>query len=231
MKPCPTVSVLMTAFNRERVRRPRDRKCAGADLHRLRAHRRRRLFDGRHGRGCPAVSRRPARAAGAERSGTWATIRTATMPRRSPPVSIIKYHDSDDLMYPALPVRCWCRRCADEPSAGARDLGACDRGRADRRPMLLTPQTGLPARVFRRGPRVISVRRPRYSGARCSTRLAGFPECGLAFGHALLARACARVNVLLAYGDLYLVPRRMPGQELRRRESRVRRGSARVEMA
>jgi glycosyltransferase involved in cell wall biosynthesis len=112
----------------------------------------------------------------------------------------LKYHDSDDVMYP----HCLATMVGPleiEPRAGfalsgSRSWpgGAC--------PMLLTPALAyerefLGGGLFHLGPAAALFRTGVFRD------LGGFPEMGVASDYLFWVRACARVNVLLLPGDLF----------------------------
>lgn len=122
----------------------------------------------------------------------------------------LKYHDSDDLMYPHC-LDVMVTLMEDEPTAGfaltagrAWPGGAC--------PMLITPRMAyqrefLGLGMFFCGP----------SGALFRTdvlrEIGGFPDFGAASDYCFWLRACTSTNCLLIPGDLFWY-RLHPGQEL-----------------
>lgn len=123
---------------------------------------------------------------------------------------LLKYHDSDDIMY-AHCLDVMVAPLLSEPRAGfalstSRDWsgGPC--------PMLLTPRMSyqrefLGGGLFQCGPASALFR------AEVFRALGGFPDKGVGSDHIFWLRACARVNVLLVPGDLFWY-RVHAGQEL-----------------
>jgi hypothetical protein len=112
----------------------------------------------------------------------------------------LKYHDSDDVMYPHC-LATMVEPLEAEPRAafalsGARSWpgGPC--------PMLLTPRLAyerefLGSGLFQQGPASAMFR------AEALRELGGFPEVNYAGDYLFWLRACATVNVLLVPGDLF----------------------------
>jgi len=112
----------------------------------------------------------------------------------------LKYHDSDDVMYPHC-LATMVEPLEAEPRAafalsGARSWpgGPC--------PMLLTPRLAyerefLGSGLFQQGPASALFR------AEAFRALGGFPEVNYAGDYLFWLRACATVNVLLVPGDLF----------------------------
>ena len=123
----------------------------------------------------------------------------------------LKYHDSDDLMYPhCLSVMVGALEA--EPSA-AFALSGHRSWPGGPSPMLLTPRLAYQREffgegLFNFGPAAALFRRDIFAS------LSGFPEQGSHSDTLFWLSACARLNVLLVYGDLYWY-RMHPGQELR----------------
>jgi glycosyltransferase involved in cell wall biosynthesis len=127
----------------------------------------------------------------------------------------LKYHDSDDLMYPHC-LATMVGPLEAEPRAGFALSGArswpggpC--------PMLLTPRLAyerefLGAGLFQQGPASALFR------ADVFRELGGFPEVSYAGDYLFWLHACATVNVLLVPGDLFYY-RVHAGQEIARPES------------
>ena len=122
----------------------------------------------------------------------------------------LKYHDSDDLMYPH------CLTAMAEPldaaPGAAFALSASGYWNGGSCPMLLTPQLAyereyLGAGLFHLGPPSALFR------AQAFRDLGGFPLAGVASDYLFWLKACARVNVLLVPGDLFYY-RLHSGQEL-----------------
>jgi len=113
---------------------------------------------------------------------------------------LLKYHDSDDIMYPHC-LEVMVAPLLSEPRAGfalstSRDWpgGPC--------PMLLTPRMSyqrefLGAGLFQCGPASALFR------ADVFRRLGGFPDNGVGSDHLFWLYACSRVSVLLVPGDLF----------------------------
>jgi glycosyltransferase involved in cell wall biosynthesis len=121
----------------------------------------------------------------------------------------LKYHDSDDVMYPYC-IAAMLGPLAAEPSAAfALSMGRSWPGGPC--PMLLTPRMCYQREFLGHGMFMCSP-----SGALFRTEvfrsLGGFPERGVGSDHVFWLRACARVNVLLVPGDLFWY-RTHPGQE------------------
>jgi glycosyltransferase involved in cell wall biosynthesis len=122
----------------------------------------------------------------------------------------LKYHDSDDVMYRHC-LATMVEPLESEPLAafalsGARSWagGPC--------PMLLTPRLAyerefLGGGLFQQGPASALFR------ADVFRELGGFPDVAYAGDYLFWLRACARVNVLLVPGDLFYY-RVHPGQEI-----------------
>ena len=123
-----------------------------------------------------------------------------------------KFHDSDDVMYPhclEVLVRC----LAAEPRAAFALSGSRDWPGAPA-PLLSTPALSyareyLGSGMFHLGPACALFRRDLFQ------QLGGFPEGGVHSDLMFWLRACARVNVLLTPGDLFWY-RVHGGQELQR---------------
>ena len=124
--------------------------------------------------------------------------------------AILKYHDSDDVMYPHC-LQAMVEPLEAEPRAafalsGSRSWpgGPC--------PMLLTPRLAyerefLGAGLFQQGPASALFR------AGVFRELGGFPAIDYAGDYLFWLRACATANVLLVPGDLFYY-RVHSGQEL-----------------
>jgi len=122
----------------------------------------------------------------------------------------LKYHDSDDIMYPHC-LAVMIDAINGAPTAAfalsascAWPGGAC--------PMLLTPRLAyerefLGGGLFQLGPAAALFRTDVFR------RLGGFPDKGAASDYLFLLHACAAVNVLLVPGDLFYY-RLHAGQEL-----------------
>jgi len=123
----------------------------------------------------------------------------------------LRYHDSDDLMYPHC-LDTMVRALESEPRAGfalsrasAWPGGPC--------PMLLTPRLAyerefLGHGLFMCGPSCAMFRAETFRA------LGGFDDIGVASDYLFWMKACARYPVLLLHADLFWY-REHPGQELR----------------
>jgi glycosyltransferase involved in cell wall biosynthesis len=129
--------------------------------------------------------------------GQFENRRYAATLARAP---FLKYHDSDDLMYPHClatmiePLEREPRAAFALSAAGYWPGGPC--------PMLLTPELAyerafLGSGLFHLGPASALFR------AEAFRELGGFPLEGVASDYLFWIRACASVNVLLVPGDLY----------------------------
>ncbi len=128
----------------------------------------------------------------------------------------LKYHDSDDLMYPHC-LEVMVGLLEAEPNAGfALSSGSYWPGGPC--PMLITPRMAyqrdfLGAGMFFCGP----------SGALFRTdvlrKLGGFTDYDVASDYRFWLKACAKTNVVLVPADLFWY-RRHPGQEISKTESR-----------
>jgi glycosyltransferase involved in cell wall biosynthesis len=130
--------------------------------------------------------------------------------------ALIKYHDSDDLMYPhclsvMVPMLLSEPRAGFGLSSGARwPGGPC--------PMLLTPRMAYQREFFGEGlffcgPAGALFRSEVFRG------LGGFPDEGVASDHLFWMRACRSVNVLLMPADLFWY-RMHPAQEFQSAKGR-----------
>jgi glycosyltransferase involved in cell wall biosynthesis len=122
----------------------------------------------------------------------------------------LKYHDSDDLMYPHC-LSVMAEALAAEPLA-ALALSAHTAWSGGPSPMLLTPELAyerefLGYGLFQLGPAAGMFR------ARAFRDLGGFPLAGVASDYIFWLKACATVNVLLVPADLFYY-RLHPGQEV-----------------
>src|SRR5258708_2074529 len=122
----------------------------------------------------------------------------------------LKYHDSDDVMYPH------CLATMVEPlEAEPRAAFAMSSARSwpgGPSPMLLTPRLAyerefLGSGLFQQGPASALFRADAFRA------LGGFPEVTHAGDYLVWLRACAVANVLLVPGDLFYY-RMHPGQEI-----------------
>ena len=122
----------------------------------------------------------------------------------------IKYHDSDDLMYPHC-LSVMVPLLEAEPRAGFA-LSTSRYWPGGPEPMLLTPRQcyqreWLGFGLFMCGPASALFRRDVFAG------LGGFPDVGVQSDHLFWVKACARTPALLVPGDLFWY-RLHPGQEL-----------------
>jgi glycosyltransferase involved in cell wall biosynthesis len=122
----------------------------------------------------------------------------------------LKYHDSDDVMYPHC-LATMVEPLEAEPRAAFAMSGPCG-WPGGSCPMLLTPQLAyerefLGSGLFQQGPAAALFR------AEAFRALGGFPDVNYAGDYLFWLRACASVNVLLVPGDLFYY-RVHPGQEL-----------------
>jgi glycosyltransferase involved in cell wall biosynthesis len=127
----------------------------------------------------------------------------------------LKYHDSDDLMYPHC-LEIMVGHLDGEPRAGLA-LSASIAWHGGPVPMLLTPgqcyqREFLGFGLFRGGPAVALLRSDVFHD------LGGFPEEGVYSDHLFWLKACARHSVLLLPADLFWY-RTHAGQELRSQEA------------
>jgi glycosyltransferase involved in cell wall biosynthesis len=122
----------------------------------------------------------------------------------------LKYHDSDDVMYPHC-LAVMLEGLLKEPTA-AFALSASHSWPGGPCPMLLTPRLAyerefLGAGLFQLGPASALFRADEFRA------LGGFPVAGVASDYLFWIAACAKVNVLLVAGDLFHY-RIHPGQEV-----------------
>ncbi len=122
----------------------------------------------------------------------------------------LKYHDSDDLMYPhCLEIMVKDLRAAPSAAFALTSSREWPGGPA---PMLLTPRLSFAREylgfgLFQVGPACALFRRQAFLD------LGRFPEAGVHSDRLFWLRACAKVNVLLVAGDLFWY-RVHAGQEL-----------------
>ena len=122
----------------------------------------------------------------------------------------LKYHDSDDVMYPHC-LSVMVNALSAEPSA-AFALSAHHAWPGGPSPMLLTPRLAFEREflgfgLFQLGPASAMFRTQAFRD------LGGFPVAGVGSDYFFWLRACALVNVLLVPGDLFYY-RIHEGQEL-----------------
>lgn len=124
--------------------------------------------------------------------------------------AFFKYHDSDDVMYPHC-LEVMVRALEGEPTASLALTGPSGWAGGPA-PMLLTPRLAYQREffgqgLFRLGPACALFRRDAWP------RLGGFPEVGPHSDTIFWMRLCARENVLLVPGDLFWY-RTHEGQQL-----------------
>ena len=129
----------------------------------------------------------------------------------------LKYHDSDDVMYPHC-LKTMVEPLEAEPRAAFAMSGPCS-WPGGPCPMLLTPRLAyerefLGFGLFQQGPASALFR------AEAFRELGGFPEVAYAGDYLFWLSACTKVNVLLVPGDLFYY-RVHAGQELVKPESRI----------
>lgn len=112
----------------------------------------------------------------------------------------LKYHDSDDVMYPHC-LAVMIEPLLKEPTA-AFALSASHNWPGGPCPMLLTPRLAyerefLGSGLFQLGPASALFRADEFRA------LGGFPVAGVASDYLFWVAACAKVNVLLVPGDLF----------------------------
>lgn len=120
----------------------------------------------------------------------------------------IKYHDSDDVMYPYT-LTMIVGPLAAEPRA---EIAMCSLWTGGPLPMLLTPRMCYQREYFGRGMFSLG---PSAALFRTQTLLdlGGFPEMGVGSDNIFWMKACAKVNVLLLPNDTFWY-RTHAGQEL-----------------
>ena len=133
----------------------------------------------------------------AENLGDYANRRRVAEFARAP---FLKYHDSDDVMY-AHCLAVMLEPLRREPSA-AFAVSASHAWPGGPAPMLLTPRLAyereyLGGGLFQLGPAAALFRTAQFRA------LGGFPDVPHAADYLFWLRACARVNVLLVPGDLF----------------------------
>ena len=206
----PTVSVLMTSYNRERY------IAAAIDSVLAQTYTDFELVvcDDASSDGTVAIAERYARGdprvvvvRHTENVGDYANRNRAAVIARG---RYLKYHDSDDLMYPHC-LSVMVSALESEPRAAA----ALSSGRywpGGPCPMLLTPKLAyerefLGGGLFHVGPGGALFRTDAFRGG------GGFPMAGAASDYVMWVHTCARVPVLLVPGDLFYY-RVHNGQEL-----------------
>jgi glycosyltransferase involved in cell wall biosynthesis len=127
----------------------------------------------------------------------------------------LKYHDSDDVMYPHC-LATMVEPLESEPRAAFAMSGRWPGGPC---PMLLTPRLSyerefLGSGLFQQGPASALFRTEVFKA------LGGFPETNYSGDYLFWLRACTTVNVLLVPGDLFYY-RVHSGQELTNPSSEV----------
>ena len=133
----------------------------------------------------------------AENLGDYANRRRVAEFARAP---FLKYHDSDDVMY-AHCLAVMLEPLRREPSA-AFAVSASHAWPGGPAPMLLTPRLAyereyLGGGLFQLGPAAALFRTAQFRA------LGGFPDVPHAADYLFWLRACARLNVLLVPGDLF----------------------------
>jgi glycosyltransferase involved in cell wall biosynthesis len=129
----------------------------------------------------------------------------------------LKYHDSDDVLYPHC-LAAMVEPLEAEPTAALALSGPAS-WPGGPCPMLLTPQLAyerefLGYGLFQQGPASALFRTDRFRA------LGGFPEVAYAGDYLFWLRACASVDVLLVPGDLFYY-RVHTGQEMAKPESQM----------
>lgn len=205
----PTVSVVMAAYNRERY--------IGAAIESVLAQTftdfELIIVDDRSTDGTVAVARSYA---GDPRVRVIENQRNlGQFPNRNYAASLavgdyLKYHDSDDLMYPHC-LSLMVAALAAAPTAGFA-LSAHRSWPGGPSPMLLTPRLAYEREFFGEGlcnfgPAAALFRREAFAA------LGGFSDLGTHSDAFFWLGACARMDVLLVYADLYWY-RMHPGQAL-----------------
>ena len=198
----PLVSVLMTSYNREDYIARVDRERSCADLHGLRAHRCGRLVEDGTVEVVTRYLRDPrVRSVCNERNlGDYPNRNHASTFARG---EFMKYHDSDDVMYPNC-LEIMVRGLQAFPSAAFALSG--NRGwPGGQVPMLLTPRMSyqrefLGSGLFNQGPR------PPCSGRARFIELGRFPVAGVHSDTQFWVTACARRSIVLAQVEPLLLP-------------------------
>jgi len=208
--PSPTVSVLLTAYNRERyIAASIDSVLAQtfADFELI-------ICDDRSQDTTPAIAEEYARrdprirvVVNERNLGDYPNRRRAAAFARG---AYLKFHDSDDVMYPHC-LETMVRALEREPRA-AFALSGGHHWPGGPCPMLLTPKLAyerefLGTGLFHLGPAGAMFRADAFR------ELGGFPEAGVASDYLFWLEACAKVNVLLVPADLFYY-RIHSGQEL-----------------
>src|SRR3954452_11951093 len=210
MTPSPMVSVLLTAYNRERYIRAAIESVLAqtfTDFELIvsddRSHDATVTAAEEYARRDPRV-----RVVVNERNlGDYPNRRQAASLARG---TYLKFHDSDDIMYPHC-LDTMVRALEGEPSA-AFALSGSHHWPGGPCPMLLTPKLAyerefLGSGLFHLGPAAALFRADAFRD------LGGFPTAGVASDYLFWLDACAKANVLLVSADLFYY-RIHPGQEL-----------------
>jgi glycosyltransferase involved in cell wall biosynthesis len=209
MSNSPFVSVLMTAFNREEYIAEAIESVLGQTL---------ADFELIISDDCSTDRTLEIANAFARRDGRIRVLRNASnlgdYPNRRCAAALargrfLKYHDSDDIMYPHC-LATMVEPLVREPTA-AFALSASHSWPGGPCPMLLTPRLAyereyLGFGLFQLGPAGAMFRADAFR------ELGGFPDTPHASDFRFWLQACARVNVLLVPGDLFYY-RIHPGQE------------------
>jgi len=200
MSAAPTISVLMTAYNRETFIAEAIESVLAqtfADFELI-------VSDDGSQDGTVAIAKEYARrdarvrvSVNARNLGDYANRRHAAALARG---AFLKYHDSDDVMY-AHCLAVMLEPLRREPSA-AFALSASHAWPGAPCPMLLTPRLAyereyLGGGLFQLGPAAALFRTDQFRA------LGGFPDVAHAADYLFWLQACARVNVLLVPGDLF----------------------------
>lgn len=208
-RPSPTVTVLMTAYNREKYIADSIESVLAqrfADFELL-------ILDDCSTDGTVDIARRyeqkdnRIRVVVNERNlGDYPNRNRAAALARG---QLIKYHDSDDVMYPHCLEAMVPPMLAEPRASMGISLSKAFTGGPS--PMLLTPRLSyqrefLGQGMFMGGPACGIFRREEF------LQLGGFPERGVLSDHVFWLTTCARVNVLTLPGDLFWY-RIHPGQE------------------
>jgi len=196
----PMVSVLVTAYNREAYIAAALESVLGQTLEDFEVI----VSDDRSTDGTVAIveeyARRDARirlSVNPSNLGDYANRRQAATLARG---RFLKYHDSDDVMYPHC-LAVMVDALVKEPTA-AFALSASHSWPGGPCPMLLTPRLAyerefLGSGLFQLGPASAMFRADEFRA------LGGFPVAGVASDYVFWIAACAKVNVLLVPGDLF----------------------------
>jgi len=206
----PLVSVLLTSYNRENyigiaIESVLRQTCGDFELI---------VSDDGSSDGTVAIARRYAErdprirlSINEQNLGDYANRRQAASLARG---TYLKYHDSDDVMYPHC-LEAMVRALEGEPRA-AFALSGSQHWPGGPCPMLLTPKLAferefLGSGLFHLGPAAAMFRTTAFRD------LGGFPIAGVASDYLFWLDACAKANVLLVSADLFYY-RVHAGQEM-----------------